>query len=157
MDPITVRLATPNDLADLAGMWYENKIIQQQSDARIKVLVDARSKWIVEAHLWLTNERCAIWLASRSDKLLGYTIVWLLAMPPGLQPNCVGCITDMAVDPHTPSGGVGQHLLDAACAWAREQGVENMITVVPHRLPVQQAFWRGQGAKAWMDLMWLKL
>jgi GNAT superfamily N-acetyltransferase len=157
MDPITIRLATPNDLADLADMWYENKIIQQQSDTRIRVLSDACSKWIAEAQFWLSNQRCAIWLASQSDKLLGYTVVWLQDMPPGVQPNCVGCVTDMAVDPHTPSGGVGQHLLDAAGAWVREHGVENMITVVPHRQPVQQAFWRGQGAQAWMDVMWLKL
>ena len=83
MDPITIRLATPNDLADLADMWYENKIIQQQSDTRIKVLADARSKWIAEAQLWLSNQRCAIWLASRSDKLLGYTISTFEVRPRG--------------------------------------------------------------------------
>ncbi len=72
-------------------------------------------------------------------------------------PHRAGYISDMAVDLHTPSGGVGQILLNAARDWLIQQGIENLLVAIPHRQPVQQAFWRGQGAKTWMDLMWLKL
>ncbi len=157
MDQITVRLATANDLIGLSEMWYENKAIQQQSDARVTINVGAKAKWIADATLWLSNARCSIWMASRNDNLAGYLIAWLQDMPPGVQPDCVGCITDMAVDPHTPSGGASQLLLNAARDWFLEQGIKNLIATVPHRQPVQQAFWRGQGARTWMDLMWLKL
>lgn len=157
MDPVTIRLATPNDLIDLADMWYENRLIQQQSDPRLTVVSGAKAKWIAEATLWLSNTRCSIWAAFRGDNLAGYAVAWLQDMPPGMQPDCVGCITDIAVDPHNPSGGASQILLNAARGWFLEHGVENLIATVPHRQPVQQAFWRGQGARTWMDLMWLKL
>jgi len=157
MDQIIVRLAAPNDLIELADMWYENKAIQQQSDGRVTLVADAKSKWIAEAQLWLKNTRCSIWVASRGGNFVGYLIAWLQDMPPGVQPNCVGCVTDMAVDPHNPTGGASQSLLNAAHDWFLGQGVKNMIAAVPHRQPVQQAFWRGQGARTWMDLMWLKL
>ena len=157
MDQITVRLATLNDLIDLADMWYENKAIQQQSDARVILLADAKTKWIAESTLWLSNARCSIWIAFRGAKLAGYLVAWLQDMPPGVQPDRVGCITDIAVDPHNPSGGAGQFLLNAASEWFLGQGIKNLIATVPHRQPIQQAFWRGQGAKTWMDLMWLKL
>ncbi len=157
MDQISVRLATPNDLIDLADMWYENKAIQQQSDARVTLIAGAKAKWIADATLWLSNVRCSIWVVFRGAKLAGYLVAWLQDMPPGVQPSCIGCITDVAVDPHNPSSGAGQLLLNAAREWFLEQGIKNLIATVPHRQPVQQAFWRGQGARTWMDLMWLKL
>lgn len=157
MNQVTVRIATPNDLVDLADMWYENRVIQQQSDARVTLVSDAKAMWISEANRWLNDERCSIRVAMRGGILSGYLIAWLQDMPPGVQPNRVGCITDMAVDPHIPSAGTTQLLLNAARTWFKEHDVVNLIAAVPHRQPVQQAFWRGQGAKTWMDLMWLKL
>ncbi|MBI1279482.1 MAG: hypothetical protein GC179_15235 [Anaerolineaceae bacterium] len=157
MDQITVRLATPNDLNALADMWYENKVIQQQSDARLTLIAGAKAHWIAEAALWLENVRCSIWLAVRDGSLAGYLVAWLQDMPSGMQPNCVGCITDIAVDPHNPTVGASQLLLGSARIWLLEQNITHLIVAVPHRQPVQQAFWRGQGAKPWMDLMWLKL
>jgi hypothetical protein len=157
MDQVTARLATPDDLTDLADLWYENRVLQQQSDSRLTLTSEAKVKWIEEASHWLTNPRCAIWVALRAENRQGYLVLWLQDMPPGIVPACMGCVTDMAVDLHSPSGGAGQILLSAARDWLTQQGIENMMIAVPHRQPVQQAFWRGQGARTWMDLMWLKL
>lgn len=157
MDQITTRLATPDDLNDLAELWYENRVLQQQSDSRLPLISGAKAKWIDEAVRWLTNPRCAIWVALRQQNYQGYLVLWLQDMPPGVVPACVGYVSDMAVDLHSPSGGAGRILFSAARDWLIQQGIENIIVAVPQRQPVQQAFWRGQGAKTWMDLMWLKL
>jgi len=157
MDQLTTRLATPDDLVDLADLWYENQVLQQQTDPRLRLTVDARVKWIHEASRWLINPRCTIWVALRQDHRQGYLVLWLQDMPPGVMPTCTGYIADMAVDLHTSSGGAGQILLNAARGWLTQQGIENVTVAVPHRQAVQQAFWRGQGARTWMDLMWLKL
>ncbi len=157
MDQITTRLATPDDLIDLADLWYENRVLQQQSDPRLTLTVGAKTKWVDEASNWLANPRCAIWVALRGYQCYGYLVLWLQDMPPGVTPHRTGYIADMAVDLHTPSGGAGQILLNAAQNWLIQQGIENLTVAVPHRQPVQQAFWRGQGARTWMDLMWLKL
>jgi len=157
MDQITTRPATPDDLIALAELWYENRVLQQQSDSRLTLVASAKTSWIEEASRWLTNPRCAICVALRSGIPLGYLVVWLQDMPPGVVPKCVGFVADMAVDLHTSSGGAGQSLLNAARDWLKQQNIENVMVAVPHRQPVQQAFWRGQGARTWMDLMWLKL
>ena len=157
MDQVTARLATPDDLTDLADLWYENRVLQQQSDSRLTLTSEAKVKWIEEASRWLTNPRCAIWVALRAENRQGYLVLWLQDMPPGVVPSCVGYVSDMAVDLHSPSGGAGHILLNAARDWLMQQGIENIMVAVPQRQPVQQAFWRGQGAKTWMDLMWLKL
>lgn len=157
MDQLATRLATTDDLWDLADLWYENRLLQQQSDSRLTLTADAKADWIEEASRWLTNPRCAMWVVIRDGNHQGYLVCWLHDMPPGMSPPCAGFVADMAVDLHTPSVGVGQILFNAARAWLVQQSVENMIVAAPHRQPVQQAFWRGQGARTWMDLMWLKL
>ena len=157
MDQITTRLATPDDLIALADLWYENRVLQQQSDSRLTLTANARAEWIDEASHWLTDSRCAIWVALRGGIQQGYVVVWLQDMPPGVMPVCTGFVSDIAVDLHTPSGGAGQILLNAAREWLKQHNVENIMVAVPHRQPVPQAFWRGQGARTWMDLMWLKL
>ncbi len=157
MQSITVRLATSNDLKDLADIWYESQILNQQTAVGSTVVSGAREQWIEEASHWLDNSRCALWAALRNDMRLGYLTIWLQDMPPGVTPPQIGCVTDMALDLHTPSSGVGQSLLNAARGWLANQGIKDMVAYVPHRQPVQQAFWQGQGAKNWVDLMWLKL
>jgi hypothetical protein len=157
MDQVTVRLAKPDDLNDLADLWYENRVLQQQADSRFTLTSGAKARWIEEASHWLANPRCAIWVALREGNHQGYLVLWLQDMPPGVIPTCAGYVSDMAVDLHTPSGGAGQILLSAAREWLTQQGIENVMVAVPHHQPVQQAFWRGQGAKTWVDLMWLKL
>jgi hypothetical protein len=157
MDQITTRLATADDLVDLADLWYENQVLQQQSDPRLKLMIEAKTKWIDEASRWLTNPRCTVWVALHQDHHQGYLVLWIQDMPPGVVPTYTGYIADMAVDLHTSSGGAVQVLLNAARNWLIPQGIENITVAVPHRQAVQQAFWRGQGARSWMDLMWLKL
>lgn len=157
MQSINVHLATLNDLSTLADIWYENKVLNQQSDAGLVLVQGAKDCWMEEAHQWLANPRCRIWVASRDAVLLGYLVTWLQEMPSGFSPQTVGCVTEIALDLHTPSGGAGQALLNAARDWLTNQGINSIIAHVPHRQPVQQAFWRGQGARDWVDLMWLKL
>ncbi len=157
MDQITVRLATSDDLITIADLCYENRVLQQQADPRLVVTLDSKAIWIEEAAQWLNNPRCTIWVSVRAGRVTGYLIAWLHDMPPGMFPMCVGLVADMAVDLHSSSGGAGQVLLTAARDWFSKHSLDNMIVSVPHRQAVQQAFWRGQGAKTWMDLMWLKL
>jgi hypothetical protein len=157
MDQITIRLATSDDLITIADLCYETRVLQQQADSRLTVTSDSKAIWIREAGNWLNDPRCTIWVSVRMFQVTGYLIAWLHDMPPGMLPSCVGLVADMAVDLHSSSGGAGQYLLTAAHDWFSKHRVENMIVSVPHRQPVQQAFWRAQGAKTWVDLMWLKL
>jgi len=104
MDQITTRRATTDDLNDLADLWYEIRVLQQQSDSRLTLTFDAQIKWIEEASRWLTNPRCAIWIVLRDGNRQGYLVLWLQEMPPGTLPARMGYVSDMAVDLHSPAG-----------------------------------------------------
>lgn len=157
MQSINVRLAATNDLVALADIWYENKVLNQQADTGLSLLPDAKNRWLQAAGYALADARCRMWLVSRDATIQGYVTVWLHDMPPGFTPEQVGCITEMALDLHTASAGAGRALLQAARAWLSDHRITALIVQVPHRQPVQQAFWRGLGARDWMDVMWLTL
>jgi Acetyltransferase (GNAT) family len=157
MTAITIRRAQPSDLPQLSDIWYEKMVVQQQLDQRFTLAQAARQKWLEYATLCLVDIQCVLWVAEHNTQLAGYMIACLQDSPPGLLPEKIACITDVALDIHNPQPGLGQQLLLAARSWFAEQDVQIIIVHVPHRQVVDQAFWRAQGATEWMDLMWLKL
>ena len=157
MPAIQVRRAQPNDLPELSNIWYEKMVLQQQIDRRFRLAEMARQKWLGQVSRYLSHERSRIWVAELHSELVGYLIANLQDAPPGLYPEAVGCISEMALDIHNPQPGLGQQLLEAARAWFGEHQIQSIIANVPRRQVVDQAFWRAQGATEWMDLMWLKL
>lgn len=157
MPAITIRRAQPSDLPQLSDIWHEKMVVQQQLDQRFTLAQTARQKWLEYTVSCLAKVDCAIWVAEINAQLVGYMIAYLQDSPPGLLPEKVGCIIDVALDVHNPQPGLGQQLLLAARVWFAEQDVQIIIAHVSHRQVVEQAFWRAQGATEWMDLMWLKL
>ena len=157
MPAINIRRALPGDLPELSNIWYEKMVLQQQIDRRFILMENARQKWLEYVTEYVTHQRNAMWVAELNTNLAGYLIARLQDSPPGLHPETIGCISDMALDIHNPQPGLGQQLLAVARAWFVEHQVHNIIANVPRRQVVDQAFWRAQGATEWMDLMWLKL
>lgn len=157
MPVINIRRARYSDLPELSNIWYEKMVLQQQVDRRFTLADGARQKWMRHIDGYLAHERHAIWVAELYSNLAGFVLANVEESPPGLYPEMMGCISDMALDVHNPQPGLGQQLLDAACAWFAEHRIQSIVVHVPRRQVVDQAFWRAQGATAWMELMWLKL
>ena len=63
----------------------------------------------------------------------------------------------MAVDLHQPHSGLSSLLLEHASEWLRRQGIYTLQVDAPIAYPVETAFWRGQGAKARSQRLWLPL
>lgn len=157
MPPIVIRRAQHSDLPDLSNIWHSKISFQQQIDRRLTLAENAQQKWIEHLGRMLNEERSRVWVVELQSSVVGYLIAMLHDLPPGLYPESIGYIPDMALDIHNPHPRLGQLLLEAARAWFAEYQVQNIVASVPHRQVVEQAFWRAQGATEWMDLMWLKL
>lgn len=157
MQSVRVRAATTSDLPDLSRLWHEKMVIYQQLDRRVVLAPDAGARWSAAAADWLSDANCSFLLAVLDDEIVGYIIGWLQPASPGLLPENIGVVTDLAVDAHRPRGGVGGVLFAALREWFIQQGVDQIITHVPARAAVEQAFWRAQTAVDWVDVMWLKL
>ena len=63
----------------------------------------------------------------------------------------------MAVGAHSYQSGLGKKLLAPLRLWFAGQGITSIVAYVPRRQPVEQAFWRAQGATDLTDVMWMKL
>jgi GNAT superfamily N-acetyltransferase len=157
MPPIIIRAATSADLPELTRLWHEKTIIQQQFDRRFSLLPDGAVRWSSAVENWLRTDQCAVFVAEREGSLLGYIIGWVKPAAPGLMPEQIGVVDDMSVDAHSHESGLGRQLFAPLVEWYLERGITHLVTHVPHRQAVEQAFWRAQGAVEWVDLMWVKL
>jgi GNAT superfamily N-acetyltransferase len=136
-------------------MWYEKAALQQQTDRWLRFAPDAEGRWQAAAAEWLTDARTALLVADAPDGLAGYALVRLQPGTPGLLPETLGVLADMALDTHRYRGGVGRTLVNAAQTWLVARGIRQMTVSVSRRSAVEQAFWRSLGAKEWMDGLWM--
>jgi GNAT superfamily N-acetyltransferase len=156
MSAIIIRPCVSTDLSELVRLWHEQAVLQQQFDRRLQLHSDARARWLEAASGWLADAHCKLLVAVREADILGCIVGRLESASPGLMPETVGLIVEIVIDAHAHQGGLGSHLFDALRRWFDEQGVKQIIVRVPRRHPVQQAFWRAQGATEWMDILWIK-
>jgi hypothetical protein len=153
---VTVRPAKPNDIPALAQLWLEKMVLVAQSDSRFKLLPDAADQWATQAVLWFSDERCMIYAAEQENHLTGFVMGWIQTAPLGVALERIGLITELALDMHQYQQGLARTLLTPLREWFNHQGVGAVAAIVPHRHPVQQAFWRSLGATEWVDFMWIK-
>ena len=123
----------------------------------MQLRADARVAWQREAGEWLAGDDCALFVAEAQDELTGYIAVSVCAGEAGLNPERVGIVLSMAVDLHQPHAGLSSLLLEHASEWLRGQGIAALEIDAPIVYPVEAAFWRGQGAKARSQRLWLPL
>jgi GNAT superfamily N-acetyltransferase len=150
-----IRLAYPNDLPALADLWLDQAVLLAQTDPRFVLASDAAAQWSASAARWITNAHCRLLIAEESE-IVGFIIGWMYAMPPGILPAHIGIVTELVLDMHDYQQGIARALMSELRAWFRKQGIDQIAALVPHRHPVQQAFWRSQGAAEWVDVLWLK-
>lgn len=158
MQNVMIRVATQDDLPAMAVLWLEKHTLYQQADHRFTLQANAAENWQEAALSWLSNKHCTAYVAEdQQQKVVGYVIGWLQDGPPGLAPQRLGIVTDLAVGAHSYQSGLGRKLLAPLQAWFAEEGITAVLAYVPHRQPVEQAFWRAIGATVWTDVMWMKL
>ncbi len=149
----TIRAATATDLPALAHLWHEKQVLQ--ADRRWVLAPNARDLWIEAARIWLNDPRCGFFAAEQEDSVIGYIVGWLQPRP-GIMPEQIGLINEMAIDAHGYYGGVGRALVEALHGWFAARGVTQTAVWTPHYDAVAQAFWRSLGAAEWVDVLWIK-
>ena len=152
-----IRPATLADLTAASQLWHERVCLLQQTDGLIQLRADAMIAWQREAGKWLAVDDCAVFVAEAQGELTGYIAVIVCAGEAGLNPERVGRLLSMAIDLHQPRAGLSSLLLEHASAWLRENGADALQVDAPLAYPVEAAFWRGQGAKAVSQRLWLPL
>ncbi len=157
MPEVQIRAAAPGDIPGMARLWQEKMVVQQQTDHRYRLAPDAVTRWSQAVAQWLEDAQAAVFVAERESELVGYLVARRQASPPGLLPEQVGMVADMAVGLHSDQNGLGRRLWEAARTWFAAQGLTRALAQVPRHVPVEQAFWRALGAVDAVDVLWMKL
>ncbi len=142
-----IRRARVDDLAAAAALWYERMAMLRESASWVVFAPDAIDRWHGRALDWIDDkDDCAFFVAAADGRILGMAVVTTSDGQPGLQPERNGVLLQLAVDLHQPHSGLSGRLLEAAKSWLRSKGVLNLDICAPANYPVEDAFWRAQGA-----------
>lgn len=152
---MNIRPAKQSDLSTISFIWYERIALLQQTDSYFTSLPNAVQVWEQQANLWIDDSTVGFYVAEHETHIIGYIIITIVDGPVGLQPKQIGKIIDMGLDLHQAHRGLGGNLLDQAKSWLAEQGIRILTVDLPARYPVEEAFWRGVGAKLRFSQFWM--
>lgn len=141
-----IRRARMADLEAAAALWYERLAMLRESASWIEFAPDAIDRWRVRAANWIDADDFAFYIAEADGQIIGLAVVSVTEGKPGLRPARGGLLHELAVDLHHPHSGLSGRLLEAAKAWLRSKGITVLDVCAPASYPVEEAFWRAQGA-----------
>lgn len=122
-----IRLASPGDAPILAAMRYDFR-------AGMNATVEDRDTFIARCAEWMATRlsggspwRC--WVAEGDGTVTGQLWLQLIEKVPNPAPELEqhAYITNVYVDPSARGSGLGEHLLEAALAFCREQRVDSVV------------------------------
>lgn len=151
---LQIRPVNSADLCALSSLWYDRAAVLAQMGL-LRLEPDAQHRWQVCAQSWLNEPAVFFWVA-QVDALPVATI----CVAPEVDRNGVPServirVLDLVVDLHASPAqqGVVRALVKALCEQLRVQGIEELWVEGAALLPVEQAFWRGLGARREADLL----
>lgn len=154
---LTIRFAIEEDLSQAVLIWNERASLLQQSDDFQPLNPERMLDWQRQARSWLRNDRCAFFVGEVNEIICGYMVIMISEGPAGLGPAVVGKVIDMAVDLHESRPGLSRALVGEARKWLKARDIGFLTVDVPARYPVEEAFWRAQGARLRFNQNWLAL
>lgn len=148
-----IRVAQPTDISILSEYWYDNMVVLQQTHPHLQIRPDGQQIWEQAASNWMTDKTIMIVVSSRDEVLTGCMIGTIGVNMPGLLPLQYGVVMDFFLDLHTkqPTLGTGQGLFAELKQWWLEHNIHQCRVSLYPNAPVQQAFWRGIGAKSYTE------
>lgn len=150
-----VRPAMQSDIPQASFLWYERIALLQQTDSYFTPLPSAVQIWESTAQKWLADDRVGFFVAEKDAQVVGYMTVTIANGPVGLRPKYLVKLIDIAMDLHQSHAGLGNQLLDHIRAWMTERNLRVLTIDLPLRYPVEEAFWRSQGAKVRFNEYWM--
>ncbi len=145
-DPMDIRRARVDDLEAAAALWYDRMAMLRESATWVEFASDAIDRWRVRAKDWIDDADCAFFVAEADGRIVGMAVVTIRAGNPGLHPERSGVLMQLAVDLHQPHSGLSGRLIEAAKAWLLSNNISVLAVSAPANYPLEDAFWRAQGA-----------
>lgn len=155
---IQIRSTIPDDINVLSEYWYDNVVLLQQTNPHIRLLPNAQARWRKSVENCLEQDT-VIMLTASYDDIVGCAIGRVILNKAGFAPEKIGVVEHLVVDLHTPQNqtGVGTALWNALKIAFANHNIDVVRVDIATHAAVQQAFWRGIGAKKRYDSFWINL
>lgn len=156
---MTIRLTTSDDIPILAEYWYDRMALLSQKTRTIRLMPDAQSQWSKYMQTLLHDDNTICFTAEIDGEILACMIGMLEANQAGLLPQYYGKVSDIVLDLHSPhrQQGTVNALLTRLKQHFQKRGLSEMIVTVPIYASIEQAFWRGLGARHYQDTFWINI
>lgn len=145
------------DLDSITHLWSERIALLQQSDSYFTPLPNAMQVWQHQAHLWTMDDTIGFFVAEEESEIRGFVVVKIVDAPTGFRPERIGRIIEIGHSLHDNTVGLGRGLIEVATVWLKRQDTHILTIDVPARYPVEEAFWRGVGAKLRFNQFWMTI
>jgi GNAT superfamily N-acetyltransferase len=154
---IRTRRAGIEDAPAIKGLWRHMMDYHVELDPRFAM--DGRANEHFELYLTdtLNNFDHAVFVATRENQIVGYTIVAEMENPAVFKLKRYGFICEICTGPEHKGKGVGRVLFDRAVRWCKRRGLE---VVQLNASPLNEAgktFYQQLGFKPFLDILWLDL
>ncbi|MCG8590024.1 MAG: GNAT family N-acetyltransferase [Proteobacteria bacterium] len=156
-EPGETRPALPRELDRIAELWCALSGHHASFDPLYRLRPGAIDAVRELLRAQLRDPAHQIFVCDRGGDLLGFCIARIDRAPPIQEEELRAEITDVWVRPDARRGGVGRRLAEAAFAWVRAHSVARIEVRVAVENELGQAFWRGLGFGALMDVLHKRL
>jgi ribosomal protein S18 acetylase RimI-like enzyme len=103
----------------------------------------------------IKSENSLILVATKGDKVIGYSIATISKHPPVFKVERYGFINDMAIKPRYRRMGIGEKMLARIFDWFESKGIKRIeLKVVPTN-EIGYSFWKKQGFREYVHTLCL--
>lgn len=154
---VTIRRARPAEREAAVALWAQLQDEHAAMDARHRPSESARERWRNDFIVWSESEAHRVFVADAGGEIVGLLTAHPYWPAPVYVQELEVYVTELVVRPDFRGQRVGERLIEAVRAWAREQGVVQIRAGVLSRNERGAAFWRRQGADDFFTTVTLRV
>lgn len=145
MSGITCRLASPNDVPEITGLWSEGMAVHAKLDPRFPLVANAEERFKAYLEEVLKDRNSLVLVAATASRVVGYCLARVSQHPAVFSKQTYGYINDLFVGARHRRKGIGKDLFEAVASRLRERGIQAFeVSLVPTN-GMASSFWRKLG------------
>lgn len=155
--PIKTRRAAADDAGAIGHLWRHMMDAHRALDARFALDRRAGEEFAEYLQDILGNYLHAVFVATREEEVVGYTIVAEMENPPLFELKRYGFLCEICVDPRHEGQGIGKALFERATRWFKRRGLTVVQLNVSPGNDKGLRFYGELGFKSFLNILWLDL
>ena len=152
--PASIRKAVPEDTPAIVEIWKEFMDFHARRDRHFTRSVDGHQRFADFISGRIVHDASCVVVAQRTEQVAGYCLAVISRYPPVFLYDTYGTISDLAVSAAYRRQGIGEALMEYACAWFAEREIARIELRIATTNEVSTAFWRKMGFSPYVEILY---